>query len=144
MKRLDDLIQKLKRFEDTLFEAIEQAVKDNAAIIEEYNTEDQLFEQGIDRTGSLIVPGYSPITIQIKRGKGQTTSHVTLRDTGAFHRSFSIQYLSDGFQIVASDWKTTDLMRAYGSEILGLSDDNFRDFAVNYVAPEIIKMFRNL
>ena len=34
---------------------------------------------------------YSAYTMFVKDEKGQTTSHVTLKDTGAFHQSFNLQ-----------------------------------------------------
>lgn len=146
MKRLKDLIYKLKSFEREIKDAIERTLKDNEYIILEMNTEDQLYERGIDRFGRQIAEyaPYSPITIEIKKLKGQPTGRVTLRDEGDFHASFYIEYTSDGFEIKASDWKTDMLVKGYGEGILGLADDNFKDLAQNYIAPAIIQTFRKL
>lgn len=146
MERLQILIDKLKRFEEEIFSAIEKALRENEAIIVEMNSEDQLYEKGINREGVSIASfaPYSPITIQIKREKGQPTNRVTLRDEGDFHYSFFIEFREDSFKIVADDWKTKQLIAGYGETILGLTDENFKDLALNYVAPEIIKLLKEL
>ncbi len=147
MEKLDRLRNKLKQFDDGLQELIEKIVRDNEHIILDMNTEDQLYEQGIDRQGQSIQEksgGYAPLTIQIKRMKGQPTNRVTLRDEGDFHRSFYIEYHSDGFEIKASDWKTEELKHQWGSSILGLTDKNFQEFLTDYVKPEIESYFENL
>lgn len=146
MQQLDELIRRLKDFESRMFEIIEQVIRDNEDIITEMVSEDQLYERGIDGDGIAIdsYAPYSPITIEIKQLKGQPTSRVTLRDTGDFHYSFYIKYTSDGFEITASDWKTQDLIKGYGEAIMKLTDDNFRDIAINYVQPELVKLAREL
>jgi hypothetical protein len=129
-----------------MFRVIREVLQDNKEIVLEMNSEEQLFEKGIDRFGvkiSSFAP-YSPATLQIKRLKGQPTNRVTLRDEGDFHFSFFIEFTSDGFEIKASDWKAANLVSGYGESILGLTDENFRDLAQNYVAPEILKLIKNI
>lgn len=146
MQKLDNLISRLKSFEDEIIKVIEQVVRENEAIILDMNAEDQLYEKGIDRTGTFIADyaPYAPLTIEIKKLKGQPTSRVTLRDEGDFHRSFFIEYTTEGFQIKADDWKTSDLMKGYGDEILGLTDDNFAEFANDYVKPALAELLIKL
>lgn len=146
MKRLDDLIQRLKSLESEMFQAIRQALEEDKEIILDMNSEIQLFENGVDRYGvkiSSFAP-YSEATVFIKKQKGQPTDRVTLRDEGDFHFSFFIEFSDDGFQIKAADWKANDLVSRYGESILGLTDENFKDLAVNYVAPELIKILKEL
>ncbi len=146
MRKLDELISRLKNFEDEIIKVIEEVVRENDNIILDMNAEDQLFQKGITRKGVEIASfaPYAPLTIEIKKLKGQPTSRVTLRDEGDFHRSFYIEYQADGFQIKASDWKTEDLMFRYGEEILGLTDDNFHEFAVDYVKPALTELLTKL
>lgn len=129
-----------------MLEIIEATLRDNEEIIIDMNVEDQLYEQGIDRFGRSIsdYAPYSPITIELKKLKGQPTARVTLRDEGDFHASFYIDFKADGFEIKASNWKTDMLIKGYGEGILGLTDDNFKDLARNYIQPEIIKLFKQL
>jgi hypothetical protein len=146
MKKLDELISRLKSFEGEIIKVIEEVVRENDNIVLDMNAEDQLFEKGITRKGVEIASfaPYAPLTVEIKKMKGQPTSRVTLRDEGDFHRSFYIEYQADGFQIKASDWKTEDLMFRYGEEILGLTDDNFHAFAVDYVKPALNELLKKL
>lgn len=144
MRRLDNLINKLKRFEAEIFEKLRAIIEANEALIVEMNSQDQLFEHGINRNGESLASyaPYSPVTIEIKRQKGQPTGRVTLRDEEDFHLSFYIEYQADGFEIRASDWKERDLTDHYGEEILGLTDENLRELIHEYVAPEILRMFK--
>jgi hypothetical protein len=146
MKELDDLIAKLKKFEEEIYQTIENILRENDYIIIDMNVEDQLFEKGIDRTGTEIASyaPYSPVTIQIKRIKGQPTNRVTLRDAGDFHHSFYIEFGKDSFEIKASDWKTQKLIASYGQEILGLTDYNFKILLEDYVAPAILKILKEI
>ena len=144
MIRLDELITRLKSFETELYEIIEKVIRENQELVVEMNSEDQLFEKGETREGveiSSYAP-YRPMTIQIKQGKGQPTDRVTLRDEGDFHGSFYIEFLSDGFEIKASDPKTTKLKFEYGPEIMGLSEENLYDLTLNYAIPEIVKHYK--
>ena len=146
MRKLDELISRLKSFEDEIIKVIEEVVRENDNIILDMNAEDQLFQRGTTRKGVEIASfaPYAPRTIEIKKLKGQPTSRVTLRDEGDFHRSFYIEYQADGFQIKASDWKAESLMFGYGEEILGLTDDNFHGFAVDYVKPALNELLKKL
>lgn len=144
--RLDSLITNLTSIEKKVIDTIQGVIKENEAWIVELNSEDQLYEKGINRKGVAIsdYEPYSSVTISIKREKGQPTGRVTLRDTGGFQRSFHIEYGSDTFEIKASDWKTDELIKKYGGEILGLTDENMRDIADSYITPALVKLFKSL
>lgn len=137
------MIEQIKQFrhnveqwQRSLPDVVLESVKDNEAAILDLNVEDQLFQQGIDSEGQAITPGYAPLTISIKRQKGQPTDRVTLRDTGYFHRSFQISYGNDAFGIYATDPKSQKLERKYGSEIFGLTDDSLQE-AIELAKPDI-------
>lgn len=146
MKRLEELILKLRNLEKEIISTVERVLRENQNIIIDMNVEDQLFEKGINRNGIEIASyaPYSPLTIELKRLKGQPTGRVTLRDEGDFHYSFFVEYSSEGFEVKAGDFKTKFLTDNYGAEILGLTDENVKDLAMNYIAPEIIKLFTQL
>lgn len=95
----------------------------------ELNTQSQLFDKGIDSTGrSLedIGDGYSPYTIEIKKSKGQPTDRVTLKDTGDFYQSFRVYLDSRSDLVITADTikDTTDLLREWGKDIIGLTQDS--------------------
>lgn len=146
MKKLDELIERLKTLPERLNETMVQVIKENETTIVELNSEEQLFEQGINRAGVPIASyaPYSPITIQIKKEKGQPYNRVTLRDEGDFEQSFFIEFTDTGFEIKASDWKAESLIVGYGEEIIGLTDDNLRELIINYILPELRKTVKEL
>ena len=47
----------------------------------------QLYKEGVVEDGgqAIVLPNYSPYTVQMKIEKGQPYDHMTLRDTGAFY-----------------------------------------------------------
>lgn len=146
MRKTKDLIKRLKKFEKDIPLMIEKVIKDNESVILDMNTEDQLFEKGINRLGvplSDFAP-YKPFTIEVKKEKGQPFTRVTLKDEGDFHRSFFIEYSKDGFEIKAADEKTPGLTKKYGKQIFGLDQDNFQDIQVNYVLSHIITELNKL
>ena len=126
----------VERWQASLPEVVLGSVKDNEAAILDLNIEDQLFQKGIDSDGQAITPGYTPLTISIKRQKGQPTDRVTLRDAGDFHRSFQISYGNDAFGITASDPKSAKLEKKYGPDIFGLTDDSLQE-AIDLTKPNI-------
>jgi len=90
------------------------------------NTEEQLFEQGIDSLGASL-GDYTDFTKTVKSIKGQRIDHITLEDTGEFHKSFAIKVQNGGFLITADGQKEdTNLLEEYGKEILGLTDENLQ------------------
>lgn len=119
---------------------IQQIIWDNGAYIVDMNAQDQLYEQGINRLGVDIMDyaPYSPLTIQIKEEKGQPTNRVTLRDTGDFETSFFIEANDRQFEIKASDFKTEELIKKYGRQILGLTDENIQALIWQYIYPDLI------
>lgn len=100
--------------------------KDFQRFIIDLNTEEQLFEQGIDSLG-VSLGEYSDFTKAVKKVKGQRLDHITLEDTGEFYKSFAIKVQNGGFLIVADGQKDdTNLFEEYGKEILGLTDESLQ------------------
>lgn len=85
---------------------------------------DRLYELGTYTTGASIEPPYTPFTVRVKRSKGQETGHVTLRDTGDFHKSIYVRFERDQMVVLASDPKTQKLANKYGKQILGFTDQD--------------------
>ena len=102
----------------------EKEVKDE---IIKMNTNDQLYELGIDSKGKSLGE-YSPITIIYKRSRGERFDHVTLFDEGDFYESFTVKVNNKGFEIDADDVKSSDtaLFDVYGEDVLGLTDENMK------------------
>jgi len=117
-----DRIQKLKKFRVELDQVILDLVRNQEQKVIEMNT-DQLMS-GIDGNGKQIAPPYAISTIVRKKRKGQPYGRVTLRDQGDFHSSFGVEYMGDEFQIINDDPKAVYLIRRYGEDVYGLTQDN--------------------
>lgn len=142
MKKIDDLLQRVKGFNEALESGrlVQAIIQDNEPYIVDMNAEEQLYEQGINRLGVKIsdyMP-YSPLTIEIKKAKGQPTDRVTLRDEGDFEGSFYIEADDKQFEIKASDYKAPDLAKKYGRQIFGLTDENKAALTWQYLYPDLL------
>ena len=142
MGKIDDLLKRVVKFNDELTSGrlVQKIIWDNEAYIIDMNAEEQLFEQGVNRLGVEIsdYAPYSPVTIQIKEAKGQPTNRVTLRDEGDFESSFFLEVGDKQFEIKASDFKTEDLIKKYGRQILGLTDENIAILIWQYIYPDLM------
>jgi hypothetical protein len=122
--RLEKIISNAKKLDESKAwkQVIDKEVKDE---IIRLNTQDQLYEDGVDSLNKKL-GDYSPYTVILKRLKGQKTSHITLKDTGAFYNSFKVQVNKDSITIIADDESKYDipLTEDYGIDILGLTEDN--------------------
>lgn len=142
MGKIDDLLKRVVKFNDELTSGrlMQKIIWDNEAYIIDMNAEEQLFEQGVNRLGVSIMDyaPYSPVTIAIKEAKGQPTNRVTLRDEGDFQSSFYLEVGDKQFEIKASDFKTEDLIKKYGRQILGLTDENISILIWKYIFPDLM------
>lgn len=135
------LRDRVEEFYKSINITIKEIIIENEAFIIDMNAEIQLYERGINRLGVDIssYEPYSEVTIWIKKEKGQPYDRVTLRDEGEFEQSFFLDVRDLDFEIKAGDWKTEDLIKRYGSEILGLTDENRADVIWGYVYPGLCK-----
>lgn len=138
MKVIEDKIKALQLFQDTAEERVITISRSFEAEIIDMNT-GQL-EDGETNQGQGITPGYRPLTVSIKRQKGQPTNQVTLKDEGDFHRSFFVNYGRLYFALGANDEKAEKLERKYGKDIYGLTNDN-QDELAEMIKPELIESF---
>ena len=143
LQSIIDLKSRVVTFNEGLVSGmyIQRIITDNEAYIVDMNAEIQLYEEGVNRLGVSIMDyaPYRPLTIAIKEEKGQPTNRVTLRDTGDFESSFYIEVGDRQFEIKASDWKTEELIKKYGRQILGLTDENILSLIWDYIYPDLMK-----
>ena len=148
MKLITDLQNRVKEFNNGLQSGlyIQNILLENEAYIIDMNATEQLFEQGINNLGVPIddYAPYTPYTIQIKQEKGQPTNRVTLHDEGDFSGSFYMEVGNEKFEIKAGDFKTHDLMKKYGRQILGLTNENIKQLIWQYIYPDIIEQRKKL
>lgn len=141
MKAIDNLLKRIKNLNDGLQDGkiLQVIIEDNEAFILDMNTNDQLFDKGINSLGVDIsdYAPYSPITIDVKKAKGQPYNRVTLKDEGDFESSFFLEIKDTYFEIKAGDWKTENLIKKYGRQILGLTDENIGSLIWQYIYPDL-------
>jgi len=143
---LDGYIRRLKEAQKNLSSFTIDALKKNEAEIVDLNIS-QMEESGVTHKGEEIqrrgvsYRGYSPMTVQIKRLKGQETKHITLKDEGDFHNKMKIVYNQDSFTFTSDDDKTEEL-QSYYSDIFGLTDQNIEEMK-DLIKPDLINIFRN-
>ena len=142
MKIITDLRDRVVDFNTKLTDGtlISKIVVENEAYIVDMNAEVQLFEHGENALGVDISSyrPYSPLTIQIKKMKGQPTNRVTLRDEGDFESSFFLQVNNEQFEIKAADFKTEELIQKYGRSILGLTQEHVAELIWKYIYPDLL------
>lgn len=133
----------MQQFNDQLKDGVivQNIINDNQTFIVNMNAQEQLFDQGVNALGVHIddYKPYSEYTIEIKKAKGQPYNRVTLHDEGDFANSIFIEAGKEQFEIKASDSKTQALIRKYGRQILGLTNENLKELIWKYVFPEIEK-----
>lgn len=103
----------------------------------------QLANKGINSDGTDIRPEYSTVTEILKRSKSGIsgiTSHVTLYDSGDFHKSIFAEIFPDEVVMDATDSKLMELEEKYGDKILGLTDESIKKLQEKF-NPLFIKKF---
>ena len=137
---ISGLIDKFKKVGEELDtgEIAKKIVRDNDNILIDMNAQDQLYAKGVNRLGVRIdeYQPYRPLTIKVKIEKRQPYDRVTLKDTGEFYDSFYVETAEDRFYIKASDEKTNWLIKKYGAEVFGLTNDSLAEFINDYVKDE--------
>ena len=93
------------------------------------NTQVQLFDYGEDSEGiQLSVHGglYAESTIRLSRPKKKNRSHINLKDTGDFYKTFDVTVKANAnFTITANTMKEgQNLEDRWGDNIVGLQDEN--------------------
>lgn len=144
IEHLQHKIDALKRFKNSKGELMRRLITEFDYIIIDMNVQDQLYERGITSTGQSIASyaPYSPVTRMFKTMKMQPVDRVTLRDTGAFHKSFTVEATEFDFRIVPKDIKTEMLQRSYGDDIIGLTEENLNELMHEYIFPEMLNILK--
>lgn len=139
MEKLERMRDRVSNIEEELGRIMKEIIEENEAFIIDSVAHSQLYEQGINKLGVSILDyaPYAEDTVRIKRLKGQPTDRVTLEDTREFKDSFYLEIDDTGFEVKATDGKADKLMRKYGTEIMGLTDENMTELIETYVKPEL-------
>lgn len=141
-------IAQIRRIKKNINRFIGESALKNKHIIEDFITEDQLYEKGVDGLGKPLGE-YSPFTKQFKDtiagrlGRDTRSDHITLKDTGAFYESIKVKLQKDGIKIDSDPVKDDDnLLDIYGKEILFLTEENLTEFRNIYLKDDLINNIR--
>ena len=141
--RLSDMIDNSKKLD--INKAFELSLGDKSiqVFIVDMNTDEQLFDEGIDSTGTSLesIGGeYAPSTIEVKIDSDLPFTHITLFQDGDFYSSFRVFVGKDSFTIDADSLKTggVDLVDRWGEDIVGLTDENI-GFLIKELIPAIVE-----
>lgn len=127
----------VKEIKEAIYPTLEDVFNKYAHILEDIVTQNQLFAKGEDSKGISIHPDYADLTIDFKIEKKQPFDRVTLKDTGAFYRSIDVESSNNQLTISSSIEYAADLMKKYGTDILGIQPEEMKAFFEKYVIPEL-------
>ena len=111
MGKLSDLLKRLEAFDpnETLNETLDTAQAEQFIADQ---VRKRLKEKGEDATGRKLKTdrarggnAYSDYTIALKQAMGREWRHVTLLDTGSFHKSLELKLANDFMQLVGDSDK---------------------------------------
>ena len=140
-KMLAANIRQMNKFAEYAENESLKSVKRDSKKVEKKERE-RLFD-GKTYTGESIVPEYTSTTKRIKSIKGQPIDRVTLKDTGAFHKSIKFEVSKTITQLNATDPKTDKLEAKY-QNILGLSESTDTFVIENIIERVNPKLFKKL
>jgi len=117
---------------------VEEIIDANKSQIIDLNTDDQLYDKGIDSLGNRLQE-YAYFTIEIKTLLGQPRDRTTLFYSGKFHQGFTYIYNSEKFEleIYSTDEKSSKLVAKYGRDIFGLTTSNKLYLNNNIIKPKL-------
>ena len=151
MDRLKEILNNAATLDaDELMREIYQD-KELQEFILDLNRNRQLFQQGVDSTGTSLESIGGPYTtatiegtsqFEGKRSKGLPTDHITLFDEGDFYRTFKLVVMKTAIEITADPIKDgVSLFIRWGDDVLGLNQDS-RDILSAIVQNRIIPLIR--
>lgn len=123
-EKIERIMEKIKDLPDVAVFSFFEVLKTKEREIEKFN-KDQLYS-GKYSGGNDIKPDYTPLTVKIKRSKGQPADRVTLKDTGNFYKGIEATVKQKSLEIESTEGKTKELFQKYGKagKILGLNEEN--------------------
>jgi hypothetical protein len=136
--------KKLLALEAAVNATIQFTVNQNKIEIVNEQTEQQMYNQGEDGKGVKLVPSYATSTISKKKSKGQKTSNVTLKDTGAMYNSVVVDALITEMVISVNVNYFQYLQKHYNTQILGLQKPYLKQFVENKVLSNLKKEFKKI
>lgn len=135
---------RLRAFKEQIPSMLEEVVRSKEDVIISYIKDDQLYRRGVNGEDIKIwsYAPYAPSTIARKKKKGQPTTRVTLKDTGAFYEGMHLVFEPDGFYVTSSNKVTPFLKKRYGETIFRLTDKNLTKLLQSHIRKEFVKRIK--
>lgn len=147
MQRIREVLERLRSIDPSKMAV---AVVENSGklqeLIIELNTEDQLFNKGIDSEGNSLGI-YRPFTVLDKRERGVPVPddlHITLFDTGVYYGSHRVEFPNANEILIVSDpiRGDTNLFDEFGEQIKGLTDESIQKLR-EFILPALQRSILN-
>lgn len=139
---IQQYVEKLKEFNNDLPKTVDMILKKNEGTILGM-LKLRLYNYGTDGNYELI-GYYSNNTKKRKSAKGQKSSFITLRDTGAFYAGMYLESKDGIYKIDSLDPVTPILTMLYGKEILELTFKQQTDIINNIINTNLQNIFDSI
>lgn len=136
IRQVKDTLGEIKK---EIFPTMQDVFTRAQDLIKDIQTQDQLFDEGIKSTGISITPLYAESTKKRKTKLGQPTDRVTLKDTGDYYDSITVEAKTDRLIIMTNITYASFLTARYGDDVLGLTVENMTEIVNQLLIPEIEK-----
>lgn len=140
MGKIKDLRNKFERIYEEQEKELEDIIRRGEQAIVDMN-KGQLMA-GVNSDGSGLGQYASKSYAEMKRTLNPR-GVVDLKLTGSFHDNFFVA-VELPLTIWSYDSKTDDLVKKYGRNIFGLTEENKRAFAAGYVKNELLKFYKRV
>lgn len=130
----------LKDVQENIFDFLKVAIEKHKDLF--IKTNRTQLELGINSLSEDIRPAYTINTRKIKESKNQENRWVTLKDTGDFHKSIKIKIDTSGFEMFATDPKTSDLELKYSVYIIGITEENLQHILETTIQNELYLLIK--
>lgn len=137
MNELNRLRNRLDGLKELSKSVMRRTFEEQKKLLIKYNADEQMYKLGQDSKGSIIRPAYAPMTIRLKKKKGQPTDRVTLRDTGRFHKTLIVTPKDEYLEISSDVEYAKYLFKRYGNDILGIQQEILKEFTQRYIMPRL-------
>ncbi|MCG9970992.1 hypothetical protein [Christiangramia crocea] len=137
---LDTAFKSIDKVTNELTEVAQKSVKNNEGIITALNTAN-LFsgKNALDQSLDSIGGKYKPITVEIKKEKGQPYNRTTLRDTGDFYEGFFVGFKGTTWEVESEDSKRDKLVERYGKDIFGNTPKDEKTINDKHILPDLLE-----
>lgn len=137
---LDTAFKSIDKVTKELTKVAQESVKKNEGIITALNTANLYAGKNANNKSLDAIGGaYKPITVEIKKEKGQPYNRTTLRDTGDFYEGFFVDVKKDIWQVESEDSKRDKLVERYGKDIFGNTEKDETMINKQYILPDLLE-----